>query len=138
MMIESINQALTFTMAQWENLAPVFSPPHTESEYQQKVMWLDELLMIVGDDEQHSLSGLIDTLATLIEHYENVHHPVPDATPAEVLSFLMSAHDLKQSDLPEIGSQGVVSEILNGKRQLNLRQIKALSERFGVSPETFI
>ncbi len=30
--------------------------------------------------------------------------------------YLMEEHGLRQSDLPEIGSQGVVSEILNGKR----------------------
>jgi len=47
-------------------------------------------------------------------------------------------HGLKQSDLREIGSQGVVSEILNGKRDLNLRQIRALSKRFGVSTATFV
>ncbi len=50
----------------------------------------------------------------------------------------MEEHDLKQSDLKlEIGSQGVVSEILNGKRQLNARQIKGLSKRFHVSPAVF-
>lgn len=47
-------------------------------------------------------------------------------------------HGLRQSDLPEIGSQGVVSEILVGKRELNIRQVRALSERFGVSAATFI
>jgi HTH-type transcriptional regulator/antitoxin HigA len=50
----------------------------------------------------------------------------------------MEEHDLKQSDLPEIGSQGVVSEVLAGRRQLNIRQVKALSERFGISPAVFI
>lgn len=43
-----------------------------------------------------------------------------------------------RSDLPEIGSQGVVSEILNGKRELNVRQIRALADRFHVSPSVFI
>jgi hypothetical protein len=38
----------------------------------------------------------------------------------------------------EIGSQGVVSEILNGKRQLNTRQVRALNQWFGVSPAVFI
>ena len=47
-------------------------------------------------------------------------------------------NQLSQSELPEIGSQGVVSEILNGKRSLNIRQIKALAERFNVSPATFL
>lgn len=48
------------------------------------------------------------------------------------------AHGLHQTDLPEIGGQGVVSELLNGRRELNLRQIKALAARFKISPETFI
>jgi HTH-type transcriptional regulator / antitoxin HigA len=50
----------------------------------------------------------------------------------------MEEHDLKQSDLKELGSQGIVSEILSGQRRLNVRQIKALSKRFNVSPATFI
>jgi HTH-type transcriptional regulator/antitoxin HigA len=50
----------------------------------------------------------------------------------------MEKHGLKQSDLTEIGSQGVVSEILSGKRQLNVRQVKMLSNRFKVSPAVFI
>lgn len=50
----------------------------------------------------------------------------------------MEEHELTQSDLPEIGSQGVVSEVLNGKRELNLRQVRALANRFHVSPAVFV
>jgi len=50
----------------------------------------------------------------------------------------MTQHGLRQGDLPELGSQGVVSEILSGKRELNVRQIRALGERFGVSAATFL
>ena len=60
------------------------------------------------------------------------------ATGVQALKFLMEQHGLKQSDLTEIGSQGVVSEILTGKRELNIRQVRALSERFGVSAATFV
>jgi HTH-type transcriptional regulator/antitoxin HigA len=49
----------------------------------------------------------------------------------------MAEHDLTQTDLPEVGSQGVVSEVLHGKRELNVRQIRALAERFHVSPSVF-
>jgi len=66
------------------------------------------------------------------------HHPLPATTGVQALKFLMEQHGLKQGDLHEIGSQGVVSEILAGKRDLNIRQIRALSERFGVSPATFV
>lgn len=84
------------------------------------------------------LESLIDTLGTLIKDYEDRNITEPDADPIGVLQYLMEEHQLKQSDLHELGSQGVVSEILNGKRQLNIRQIKALSERFHVSPAVFI
>lgn len=75
-------------------------------------------------------------LADRIREYEGRVHPWPDtSTPASVLASLMDEHGLRQSDLPEIGSQGVVSEVLAGKRQLNLRQVRALAARFSVPME---
>jgi len=50
----------------------------------------------------------------------------------------MEEHQVVQSNLKEVGSQGVVSEVLNGKRDLNVRQIRALAKRFHVSPGAFI
>ncbi len=50
----------------------------------------------------------------------------------------MAQHDLGQADLKEVGSQGVVSEILGGKREIDARQAKALAGRFGVSPASFL
>ena len=70
--------------------------------------------------------------------YESEFQPLPQTNGVDALKFLMEQHKLKQADLCEIGSQGVVSEILTGKRELNLRQVRALSERFGVSADTFL
>ena len=96
------------------------------------------LIDAIGEDEQHPLAGLMENLGMLIHSYETEHYPIPMASAREVLVFLMEEHHLTQSDLREIGTQGVVSEILNGKRKLNLRQIRLLSQRFQVSPEVFI
>ena len=63
---------------------------------------------------------------------------MPPIHGTELLQFLMEEHGLRQSDLAEVGSQGVVSEILNGKRELNVRQIRELAKRFHVSPAVFI
>ena len=109
-----------------------------EAEYDQAIVRLNELLDEVGTDEQHPLYELLDTLGVLIEAYEQTHHPMPASNGVDVLRYLMEEHTLYQADLPEVGSQGVVSEILNGKRELNLRQIRALAERFHVSPAAFI
>ena len=109
----------------------------TEQDYRQAVALLDRLLDEVGERERHPLFGFLDVLGTLIESYESDHVKIPGATGAEVLKSLMEEHGLTQSDLPEVGSQGVVSEILRGRRELNTRQIKALSQRFGISPDAF-
>jgi HTH-type transcriptional regulator/antitoxin HigA len=112
--------------------------PRTEEEYDAAVGRLNALLDEVKDDEEDPRSRLIETLEVLIEKYDDEHYPMPDASPVEVLRFLMEQHDLKQSDLPEIGTQGVVSEILGGRRQLNVRQIQALAVRFAVEASAFL
>jgi HTH-type transcriptional regulator/antitoxin HigA len=55
-----------------------------------------------------------------------------------MLRFLMNQHGLNQSDVPEVGTQGVVSEVLSGKRELNLRQMRALAARFSVPVSVFV
>lgn len=63
---------------------------------------------------------------------------VVPSTPATALASLMQVHGLRQTDLPAVGSQGVVSEMLSGKRHLNARQIAALARRFSVQAEVFL
>jgi HTH-type transcriptional regulator/antitoxin HigA len=121
----------------WTNIAPLLTI-RNEREYNAAVKRLNELLDEIGTNEKHPLYSLLDTLATLIHAYEEEHYPMPASTGVDVLRFLMEEHGLTQSDLPEVGSQGVVSEILNGKRELNVRQIRALAERFRVSTAIFV
>jgi len=121
----------------WANIAPLLTI-RNEREYNAAVKRLNELLDEIGDNEKHPLYSLLDTLGTLIHVYEEEHYPIPDATGVEVLRFLMEEHGLTQSDLPEVGSQGVVSEVLNNKRELNVRQIRLLAERFKVSTAVFL
>jgi len=97
---------------------------------------VDQVFDNVARDAAHPLGGLIDLLADRIRDYEDQFHPWPDtSTPVTVLASLMEEHGLKQSDLPELGAQSVVSAILAGKRQLDLRQVKALARRFAVPLE---
>lgn len=121
----------------WTNIAPLLTI-RNEREYNGAVKRLNELLDEIGDNEKHPLYTLLDTLGTIIHVYEEEHYPIPEATGTEVLRFLMDEHGLSQSDLPEVGSQGVVSEILNGRRELNVRQIRSLAEKFKVSSAAFV
>lgn len=121
----------------WTKIGPLLSIRNVH-EYDQAIERLNYLLDAVGTDEQHPLYGLLDTLGTLIHVYEQEHSSMPEVSGIDMLSFFIEEHGLTQSDLPEIGSQGVVSEILNGKRELNVRQIRALAQRFHVSPALFM
>lgn len=123
---------------EWPKLKEVVSYPHTQKQYNKMVKYLDQLVDEIGSDQHHPLASLMETLGALIEVYENQTIPFPKQDPMAALRFLMEEHGLKQNDLKEIGSQGVVSEILNGKRILNTRQIQALSKKFNVSPSVFV
>ena len=122
----------------WPDIQTIFSVPHNEKDYNKLVNLLDSLIDEVGNNENHPLTSLMETIGSLIETYESQYINEIEGNPRDALNALMEEHSLKQSDLPEIGSQGVVSEILSGKRQLNIRQIKMLSKRFKVSPAVFI
>ena len=80
----------------------------------------------------------IDLLTLLVERYEEEHYRLPEASPIEVLRFLLEQHGLKQRDLAaDLGGESVVSEVLSGKRKLNATHIELLSKRFHVSPAVF-
>ncbi|MGH2507964.1 MAG: helix-turn-helix domain-containing protein [Ktedonobacteraceae bacterium] len=110
----------------------------TKQDYARATEILDSILDEIGEDEKHPLAELADALGVFVEKYETEHIRIPEAKPAAVLKYLMQEHGLRQADLAEIGSQGVVSEALAGKRELNTRQIKQLAKRFGVSPAVFV
>ncbi|MCE2393685.1 hypothetical protein J4G02_03640 [Candidatus Poribacteria bacterium] len=59
----------------WPRLAPVVFVPHAESEYQQLVAMLDNLIDVVGEDENHPLASLMEVIGVLIEKYEDEHVP---------------------------------------------------------------
>ena len=92
----------------------------------------------IGEDEKHPMAELADSIGVFVDRYETEHSPTREGSPADVLRLLMTEHGLRQSDFPEIGSQGVVSEILSKKRELNTRQIRKLARRFRVSPAVFV
>ena len=131
---------ITRLLPAWEHFrtATGITPIRDEDHYVRMVAILEALLSETQGNEAHPAMGLVDIVGDLIEGYEAKQTPMPEVTGAQALRFLMEQHGLKQSDLSDIGSQGVISEILTGKRELNVRQVRALSERFGVSAATFV
>ena len=133
-----MNARVKAAMQHWSYVAPLLQPARNAKDYAQLVDALDAALDAGGADEAHPLARLADYLGELISEYEAKDKMPPAATGAEVLRYLMRRDNLRQVDVPELGSQGVVSELLSGRRDFNARQAKVMAARFGVSAALFL
>lgn len=133
-----MNERVEEAIRHWPAVAALLTPASDRSEYEELVAALDRVLDAGGAEEGNPLARLADYLGALVAEWEAADVMPPAATPVEVLRHLMTQNGLRQADLPELGSQGVVSEVLSGKRRINLRQAKALAQRFGVGEGMFL
>ena len=112
------------------------TPITSERQHEEYLSVLDKLSS--KENPTSNEEKYAEVLITLIEAYEEEHHPIADASPVQVLRTLMDANDLRQKDLaPIFGSESIVSEVLHKKRSLNKTHIEKLSKRFRVSPAVF-
>lgn len=110
-----------------------------ESEYDRVVSLMNRLAVIPEDKIAPEQERLLDLLTLLIETYDEAHYQIPDAAPHEVIQLLMRERGLRNKDLePALGSRGVTSEVISGKRKPSKAQIKKLAGFFGVTPAVFM
>ncbi|MBF0300663.1 MAG: helix-turn-helix domain-containing protein [Oligoflexia bacterium] len=113
----------------------------TKEQHVAALKVIEKLITFIneGNIRDEGIKIYLMTLSELVADYERKNYSTPSVSETDMLAYLMELHGLNQKDLAaEIGGQSIVSKILNGERKLNLRQIKALSDRFKISPEVFI
>jgi HTH-type transcriptional regulator/antitoxin HigA len=129
---------LTFDRATYSNLLAEIAPRaiETEEEYDRLLAVAERLTFAKNlTPEERALYKL---LVTLIEVYETENYPI-ESEPHEILQHIMESSGTRQADLVGIiGSSGVVSEVVNGKRAISKAQAKALGDYFKISPSLFI
>lgn len=102
---------------------------------------IEKLMMLINTTSSvdEGIKIYLKTLSELVENYESENFKANVTSGREMLAYLMDLQGFTQKDLAkEIGGQSVVSKILKGERELNIRQIKSLAKKFKVSPEVFI
>ncbi len=118
-------------------------PVENRKQYHKYMSILEHCLAILQEENLparflKSVRHYAETLSLLIGFYEKEQFRFSKPSQAEVLKFLMEQHSLTQADLAaDMGGQPAVSNVLNGKRKLNIRQIENLSRRFHVNPSAF-
>ena len=115
----------------------------TEEEYDHMVAAVERLMDKASDKGEDRLSpeesALLETIAILIQAFDDRHHPLPSASPKEMLAYLMESSGRTAKDLlPVLGTRGRVSEILSGKRSISKEQAKKLAAMFKVAADLFI
>ena len=111
----------------------------TEEEYDHMVAAVEQLMDKGEDFLSPEESALLETMAILVQAYDDRHHPLPPAAPNEMLAYLMETSGQTAKDLlPVFGTRGRASEILNGKRAISKEQAKRLASVFKVTVDLFI
>jgi HTH-type transcriptional regulator/antitoxin HigA len=111
----------------------------TEEENERAISEIERLMDKGEENLSPEEENLLELLTVLVEKFEDEHYEISDATPAEVIKMLMEERGLRQRDLlPILGSSGVTSEVVTGKRRPSKTQARALARFFRVSPEVFI
>jgi HTH-type transcriptional regulator / antitoxin HigA len=102
----------------------------TTSEHTRALERIEELMDIAEDDPR--IYELM-YLSNIVADYEDEVYPIPETTPADIIWFMMKQKNIKQKDLiPILGSEGMVSMVLNGKRVLTVEKMVRLSKFLGV------
>jgi HTH-type transcriptional regulator/antitoxin HigA len=111
-------------------------PIKSEEDYNSALKRMEEIFHAEEGTEDGDQAEI---LMLIIEDYEEKYHPIGNPDPIEALKFIMEQKDLKQKDLAEIlGYRSRVSEVLSGKRKLNLEMIRRLHEKLNISYETLM
>lgn len=130
---------LTFDNETYAKLLSELRPKVITTEAEYDVALKVAEVLIANKNLSLEQMAVLDLFARLLEEYEEEHYPMPKITPHEMIQHLMEARKLRQTDLVGVlGSKGVVSEVVNGKRTVSKAQAKVLGEFFHVSPALFI
>ena len=130
---------LTINPESYSQLLALYQPKVIETEAE------NDLAIAKAQKLEHKANRtieedtILELLVTLIEKFEDEQYPIPSGTPHSMLLHLMEASSIKQENLVGIiGSRGVVSEVVNGKRSISKAQAKALANFFRVDVGLFI
>jgi HTH-type transcriptional regulator/antitoxin HigA len=120
----------------FEGLAAPVRPIRNEADYEAALAEIEELFAAEVDTPE---GDRLEVLATLVEAYEQKHHPIPPPDPIEALQYHLESRGLTRRDLePYLGSRARVAEILNRRRSLTIEMIRRLHEGLGLPAEVLI
>ncbi len=139
-----MSMVVTDVLTLWEQLDEVahnyLVAIENEQQYQEALSFMAKLWDEVAANPNSPYGSLLKILSNNINDYENAQHPIPDATPQQVLNYLIAENSTLQKDIEKATGiyQSNLSQILQGKRKLTTEQVKSLANYFKVNPEVLL
>ena len=116
----------------------MIKPIKNDSQYEAALSRVYSLMQKHIQPDSKESDELV-VLSILIKGYENMYYPVPRPNPLEAIRFRMDQMNMSEVELSDIlGSRSRKSEILSGKRKLNLAMIRKLTEKLQRPAEVLI
>jgi HTH-type transcriptional regulator/antitoxin HigA len=111
-------------------------PVKTKKDYESALKEIERLFDATPGTRE---GDRLEVLATLVEAYEEKHHPIAPPNPIDAIRYYMESRGLTRSDMEQfIGSRARVSEVLNRKRALTMEMIRNLHKGLGIPAEVLI
>lgn len=109
-------------------------PIKTDKDYRAALREIEKL----WDSPPGSIAAdRLDVLATLVHAYEEAHQSIEPPDVVDAIKFRLEQGRIDRSELTKLFGRSRTSEILNRKRMLSLRQIRALY-RLGIPADVLI
>lgn len=139
-MTNTFNQKNYIALLERDEIAPKVI--ETVAEYE-NFLAVAERLIFKKQERTNEETILLKLLVQLIKNYEEKAFDIENwskTSPHQLLQFLMEARGIKQADLVGVlsDSSGLVSSIVNGKREISKAQAKKLGEFFNIESGVFI
>jgi HTH-type transcriptional regulator / antitoxin HigA len=139
--MEILSATLTIDPKKYARLANriVVKAIETEEEHDHMVAAVEHLIDKGEDRLSPEESALLETMAILVQAYDDRHNPLPQGAPNDMLAYLTETSGRTTKDLLAVfGTRGRVSEALSGKRSISKEQAKKLASLFKVTVDLFI
>lgn len=118
-----------------EKMNYVARPIKTEEQYNEAIALIETL---IDCEDSTPEMELLELVSILVHDYEEREFPMEDLDPIEAIKHQMEELGVTTVEMAElVGGKSRLSDLLNKKRLLSVRQIKAISTRLDI-PADFL
>lgn len=111
-------------------------PIKTEAQYNEAIALIDAL---VDAEAGTSELDLLELVSILVHDYEQQQFPIGNIDPIEAIAYRMNEPGVTSAEMAElVGGKSRLSELLNRKRPLSVRQIKAIATRLAIPADVLL